>query len=97
MLTRTQIGVDQSAIDTCHMCHVAVRPTPKGTSPVLRVLWLGTHPHTHHREFPGCSGKFPGCFGRFRDVSESFGKLWDILGVSESFGAFLGFWGKFWA
>jgi hypothetical protein len=33
MLSRLQYGVDQWAIDTCHMCHVAVRPTPVGTSP----------------------------------------------------------------
>ena len=33
MLSRLQNGVDQWAIDTCHMCHVAVRPTPVRTSP----------------------------------------------------------------
>ena len=33
MLSRLQNGVDQWAIDTCHMCHVAVRPTPVGISP----------------------------------------------------------------
>jgi len=33
MLSRLQDGVDQWAIDTCHMYHVAVRPTPVGTSP----------------------------------------------------------------
>ena len=25
---RLKFDVDQSEIDTCHMCHMAVRPTP---------------------------------------------------------------------
>jgi hypothetical protein len=42
MLSRLQNGVDQWAIDTCHMCHVAVRPTPVGTSPGVGEALLGT-------------------------------------------------------
>jgi hypothetical protein len=33
MLTRLKLDINQSAIDMCHVCHVAVRPTPKGKNP----------------------------------------------------------------
>ena len=85
-------GVDQSAIDTCHMCHVAIRPTPVGTSPGV----VGTHPPTHHppptHEFPGRFGKFQVFLGSFpgvREVPGRFGK------VPRCFRKFPGCFGKF--
>ena len=82
--------VDQSTIDTCHMCHVAVRPTPVGPSPGV----VGTHPPTHHppptgtrvflgssqgvRKIHGCFGKFPGRSGKFRVFLDSSGCFWEV-------------------
>ena len=76
MPRRLRFDVDQSAIDTCHMCHVAVRSTPVGPSSGV----VGTHPPIHHppptrvflgsspgvRKFHGCFEKFPGRSGKFR-------------------------------
>jgi hypothetical protein len=101
MPRRLQNGVDQWAIDTCHMCHVAVRPTPVG--PSLGVV--GTHPPTHHpsptrvflgsspgvRKLHGCSGKFPRRSVKFRVFWGSSGCFWKVPGV---FGKFPGCFGK---
>jgi hypothetical protein len=99
---RLKFHVDQSAIDTCHICHMAVRPTPVGPSPGV----VGTHPPTHHppptrvflgsspgvRKFHGCFGKFPGRSGKFRVFLGSSGCLWKVPGV---FGKFPRCFGKF--
>jgi hypothetical protein len=92
MPRRLTFDVDQSAIDTCHVCHVAVRPTPVGPSPGV----VGTHPPP--TTYPGVFGKFPGCsevprvfwkvpgtfgevpgvFGKFRVFLESSGCFWEV-------------------
>ena len=92
---RVQNDVDQSAIDTCHMCHVAVRPTPVGPSSGV----VGTHPPTHHppptRVFLGSSPgvrKFHGCF-LFWEVPGTFGEVSGVVGKSR---VYLGSSGCFW-
>ena len=83
MPRRLKFDVDQSAIDTCHMCHVAVRPTPVRPSSGV----VGTHPPSTHpptTTYPGVFGKFPGCSevprvfwavpGTFEEVPGVFGK-----------------------
>ena len=93
---RLKFDVDQSVIDTCHMCHVTVRSSPVGPSPGV----VGTHPPStiHHppptrvflgsspgvRKFHGCFGKFPGAFG---EVPGVFGKF---PGCFWKFRVFLG-------
>ena len=81
MPRRFKFDVDQSAIDTCHMCHVAVQPTPVGPSPGV----VGTHPPTYHppptRVFLGSSPgvrKFSGRSGKFRVCLESSGCFWEV-------------------
>ena len=81
MPCRLKFDVDQSAIDTCHMCHVAIRPTPVGLSQSV----VGTHPSTHHppptRVFLGSSPgvrKFPGRSGKFRVFLGSSGCFWKV-------------------
>jgi hypothetical protein len=100
MRLRLKFDVAQSAFGTCHMCHVAVRPTPVGPSPGV----VGTHPPTHHppptrvllgsspgvRKFHGCLGKFPGRSGKFRVFLGSSGCFWEVPGVFGKFRVFLG-------
>jgi hypothetical protein len=95
MPRRLKFDVDQSVIDTCHMCHVTVRSTPVGPSPGV----VGTHPPTHHppparvflgsspgvRKFHSCFGKFPGRSGKFRVFLGSSGCFWKVPRV---------FWGS---
>jgi hypothetical protein len=83
-------------IDTCHMCHVAVRSTPVGPSPGV----VGTHaPTTHH--LPGCFWEVPrvfgsstGVLGSSRDVRGRSGCFWEVprvfLEVPGVFGKFPG-------
>ena len=87
-----KFDVDQSAIATCHMCHVAVRPTPVRPS---RVLWEPTHPPTTHH-LPGCFWEVPRVFGSSRDVRGSSGCFWEVPGVFGKFRVFLGSSGCFW-
>jgi hypothetical protein len=79
-----KFDVDQSDIDTCRMCHMAVRPTPVRHSLVV----VGTHPPTHHPppSYPGVFGKFPGC----SEVPRVFWKV-----VPGTFGEVPGVFGKF--
>ena len=86
MPRRLKFDVGQSAIDTCHMCHVAVRPTPVGPSPGV----AGTHPPT---TYPGVFGKFPGCSEVprvFWKVRGSSGCFWEVPGIFGKFRVFLG-------
>ena len=87
MPRRLKFDVDQSAIDTCHMCHVAVRPTPVGPSTGV----VGTHPSTHPpttHHLPGCFWAVPrvfgsstGVLGSSRDVRGCSGCVWEVPGV----------------
>jgi hypothetical protein len=78
MPRRLKVDVDQSAIDTCHMCHVSVRPTPVGPSPGV----FGKFPGV--RKFHGCFGSSrdvqgsSGVFGKFRVFLESSGCYWEV-------------------
>ena len=79
MPRRLKFVGDQLVIDTCHMCHVAVRPTPVGPSPG----GVGTHPPTHHppptTTYPGhtpTTHHLPGCFRKFQ---KSFRKVLEVL------------------
>jgi hypothetical protein len=83
---RLKFDVHQSTIDTCHMCHVAVRPTPVRPSPGV----AGTHPPT---TYPGVFGKFPGCSEVprvFWKVRGSSGCFWEVPGIFGKFRVFLG-------
>jgi hypothetical protein len=95
MSRRVQNNVDQSVIDTCHMCHVAVRSTPVGPStgvvgthlpahqpPPTRVF-LGSSPGV--RKFHGCFGMFPGRSGKFRVFLGSPECVWEVPGVLGKF------------
>jgi hypothetical protein len=88
MSRRLQNDVHQSAIDTCHMCHVAVRSTPVGPSTGVVGTHLPTHqpPPTH----PGVFGKFPGVLESSRDVRGTSGCFREVPRVFGKFRVFLG-------
>ena len=106
MPRRLRFDVGQSTIDTCHMCHVAVRPIPLGPSAGV----VGTQPPTHHppptrvflgsspgvRKFHGCFGKFPGRSGKFQVLLGSSGCFWKVPGVFGKFPGCFGKFGTFW-
>ena len=95
MPRRLKFDVDQSAIDTCHMCHVAVRPTLVGPS---RGCCANPPTHPPPTTYPGVFGKFPGCSevpGTFGEVSGVFGNFRVFLESSGCFREVPGVFGKF--